>query len=422
MSTQTTARYAHAANGTTTRLSVTVSLAALLTAALAGGALGATPATVLRHDLRRERITVQSLREGRLGYFGADRQYRTDPVGQYLRVRLRHDPEATASVKSGADDLYVLELTDGQRFRGRFVGRFTGPARGNVETGQILCWRNAELGDIDVNLEQVMAIRPHDGAAEHDRPRTDRATLANGDVLAGFVTELTDDGLAMTIPGRPEPVAIAADQLVSLELANHPSPRQRPADMLYLADGSRVFVDAVGVEGDRFSFAPSQWPTRGPFDLPVAWLERLDPAAADVALADVASIPAKVVAGGEVFGLAWPPRVDGSDVLLHAPVTVRYALPAGSERLAALAAIDVGPRESDEWTDFTAVFTVDGREVGRFRITATQPTASVNLPVAGSTLTVRLDPGANGPILDRLRLVEPVVLVRTGGESRTTGP
>ena len=105
MSTQTTARYAHAANGTTTRLSVTVSLAALLTAALAGGALGATPATVLRHDLRRERITVQSLREGRLGYFGADRQYRTDPVGQYLRVRLRHDPEATASVSHIGDSV-----------------------------------------------------------------------------------------------------------------------------------------------------------------------------------------------------------------------------------------------------------------------------------------------------------------------------
>ena len=56
--------------------------------------------------------------------------------------------------------------------------------------------------------------------------------------------------------------------------------------------------------------------------------------------------------------------------------------------------------------------TVDGRDAGSCHITAKRPAVPVNLSVVGSVLTIRLDPGVNGPIMDRLRLVEPVVLVR----------
>ena len=402
MSIPANARRSYAAR-TTDRPGRHVWPALVLVLTLAGSAFGRTAATVVGHDLSPQQITVQNLRGGVLGYFGPDRQYRTVPIGKYLRISLEHEPTLPKPTQSDADNAQILELTDGQRFRGRL--------HTDVGTGQVLRWRHAELGEIDVDLERVRAIRRYDAAYAAAPAGTDAATLANGDVLLGFVTELTDDGLAMTVQGRADPVVIGVEQLVRLELANPPLPRRRDADMLHLADGSCVFAEAVAIESDGFSFSPSQRSSRTMLDLPLAWLVRIDPFAADAGLVDLVSLPGAVTDGGKVFGLAWAPRVDGADILLHAPVTVRYALPPGAQRLAMTAVLATEPGASNELADFTVTVGLDGRDVGSYHITAAQPTTSINLSSAGSVLTIRLDPGVNGPVMDRLRLVEPMLLV-----------
>ncbi len=147
-------------------------------------------------------------------------------------------------------------------------------------------------------------------------------------------------------------------------------------------------------------------------DVPLASLVRIDLFGADAELVDLASLQGTVTNGGKVFGLAWAPgRADGADVLMHAPVTVRYALPQGTQRLAATAVLATEPGTSNELADFTVTVAVDGQDIGSYHISASQPTASINLLSAGSVLTIRLDPGVNGPVMDRLRLVEPMLLV-----------
>ena len=47
-------------------------------------------------------------------------------------------------------------------------------------------------------------------------------------------------------------------------------------------------------------------------------------------------------------------------------------------------------------------------------LTADDPAAAVNLPLGPGPLIVELDPAANGPILDRVRLIDPLVLLRQG--------
>ena len=403
VSTSAKARCSDAAR-TTDRPGRHVFAAVLLVLTIAGSALGRTAATVVGHDLRPRQITVQNLRNGVLGYFGSDRQYRTAPISEHLRISLEHEPTSPTPAERDTDSTKILELTDGQRFRGHF--------HPDVGTGQVLRWRHAELGEIDVDLERVRAIRPYDAARAASYGGTDRATLTNGDVLLGFVTELTDDGLAMAVQGRTDPIVIGVEQLAWLELANPPTPRRRDADMLHLADGSCVFAEAVAIEADGLSFSPSQWSSRTMLDLPLASLVRIDPFAANAELVDLASLQGTVTDGGKVFGLAWPPgRADGADVLLHAPVTIQYALPRGTQRLAATAVLATEPGASNELADFIVTVAVDGQDIGSYHISAAQPTASINLLSAGSVLTIRLDPGINGPVMDRLRLVEPMLLV-----------
>ena len=400
--TPATARRSYARR-TTDRPGRHVCPALLLVLALAGSTLGRTAATAVGHDLRPQQMTVQNLRDGVLGYFGPDRQYRTVSISKYLRISLEHEPTSPTPAGSNTDNAQILELTDGQRFRGRF--------HPEVGTGQVLRWRHAELGEIDVDLERVHAIRPYDATRAVSPAGTDRAKLTNGDVLLGFVTELTDDGIAMTVQGRADPVVIGVEQLARLELANPPTPHRRDADMLYLADGSCVFADAVAIESDRLSFSPSQWPSHTILDLPLALLVRIDPSVADAELVDLASLPGAVMDGGKVFGLAWAPRADGADMLLHAPVTVRYALPPGVQRLATTAVLATEPGASNELADFTVTVAVDGQDIGSYHISAAQPKTAINLSSVGSVLTIRLDPGLSGPVMDRLRLIEPMLLV-----------
>ena len=118
---------------------------------------------------------------------------------------------------------------------------------------------------------------------------------------------------------------------------------------------------------------------------------------------------------------------------LHAPVTVAFALPAGSCRVTAEAALDLPadlPAGRGAWADVVVwlgepvesaepVQSADAADimadVGRVRLMLSQPTGRFNVPLAPgrSRLTLRLDPASNGPILDRVALRGARVLVES---------
>ncbi len=68
-----------------------------------------------------------------------------------------------------------------------------------------------------------------------------------------------------------------------------------------------------------------------------------------------------------------------------------------------------------DWSDFQVVVASENSQEQRFEVSGRQPIVRINIPVAGRGLTIRLDPGVNGPILDRLLLRDAVILVRRPG-------
>src|SRR5690606_7073652 len=121
--------------------------------------------------------------------------------------------------------------------------------------------------------------------------------------------------------------------------------------------------------------------------------------------------------GGQVFGVTWPPRTRADQVLLHAPMTVEYELPAGASRVAATVelALDDVPVHARSWADCDVTVTAQGSAPQQIHLTAAQPKATINLPIDGAGLIIQLDAGAHGPMLDRVRLVDAMVLVRVAG-------
>ena len=149
-------------------------------------------------------------------------------------------------------------------------------------------------------------------------------------------------------------------------------------------------------------------------ELALGEVARVDLASPRGRLVDLVRLKMQAVSGGEVFGLPMPPRIDAGSVYLHAPVVVRFDLPAGAARLAAVAELAdaaQSPAEALAWADMDLIVRVDSKIVATAHLDAAQPRALLNVAAAGRALTIELDQAANGPIRDRMRLRDAVVFV-----------
>jgi hypothetical protein len=366
-----------------------------ITLLLAASVCQAAPVTLIGRDLSPRQVTLQSVRNGVATYFDSQRAYHSEPLARLLQFRFTPDA-ALAS-----DDALVLELTDGQRFRGQWIGM--------AEDGDALRWRHAVLGEVTARLETVRAIRPATEADLTEPPTSDQVTLANGDVMRGFVMSASPDGLMMRLEDRRDAVALPRDRIVSVTLANPAQTVEGESHMIHLADASRVRTASLTVEGDelRMGGEPA-------VSIALASVKRIDVAAGGARLIELSDLAMTTTSGGDVFGMPMPPSVEAGIWRMHAPVTVRFDLPAGATRFGAVAELDASDSQPLRWADFVVRVTAgDASQV--CHITRDEPSCRINLPLhsASRALIVEVDAGANGPVMDRLRLRDAVVLIES---------
>jgi hypothetical protein len=278
----------------------------------------AAPVTLIGRDLSPRQVNLQSVRNDVVTYFDMDRAYHNEPLSRFLQFRFAPDTVALD------DDMMAIELTDGQRYTGRWIAA--------AEDGDALRWRHPQLGEIVVRLETVRAIRAVNDVQTADMPTTDQVTLSNGDVMRGFVVSASPDGLAIQLDGRRDAVTLPRDRIVNLTLANPAQSTRDESHMIHLADSSRVRAAGLVIEGDRLRLtgAPAE-------AVALSSVKRIDVAAHGARLIDLSDLTMTITAGGKVFGMPMPPRVDAGVWRMHAPVTVRFDLPQGATRFAAVA-------------------------------------------------------------------------------------
>jgi len=99
---------------------------------------------------------------------------------------------------------------------------------------------------------------------------------------------------------------------------------------------------------------------------------------------------------------------------LHAPLRTIYPLPRGASRFACTLEAPI-----ETWTDCVARVTAIGydgarTELARQRLNADTPSVEVNaeLPPATERLELLIEPGAYGPIQDRVIVRQPRIIVR----------
>lgn len=381
---------------------------------LASSVDAVTPAKLIGPDLNAQSVEIASLGEGTINYFDEDRTLQSSSVDGFVQLR-----------SIGGDDvmqatgLPSVLLTDGQRF----VGEWVGPTK----DGTAMRWRHVLFGTITVALEDIASVNwiPSDRQqARNGVKSSDELTLINGDMLLGFVSSLSERGVVL-VPdqtgGGAAPVTIPFSRIASMVLSNPSSDVAGAFHRLTLADGSRVWADQLQISGGVVScrvFPGSS--SSVPVQTPVTDLTRIDFWAGGLRLIDLTDLPRRTAKEAGVFGLPIPVRVTMESIRMHAPDSIVFDLPDGTQRFAAIAELDTldAPVHMAKWSDFQVLVSSEDSQAQRYRVSGAEPTAMINTPASGPSLMIRLDPGVNGPILDRLLLHDAVILVRTP----VTGP
>ena len=332
---------------------------------------------------------------------GRSREVRTNQIAAILPL--------SPDLIGGSESEGLLILTDGQRFPGR---RAAAPAGEDM-----LGWEHALLGSVAAPLDIVSEARfslylPTGEPVAIEPSLKDQALLTNGDRLVGFIESLADPVVIETEGGD---VSLSAARVAGARLANPREPAR--GIVLWLEDGSVARVDALesdGRGGAAVTLADSQSARLSleqivgvAFDASrLRPLARLEPDG-ESALADRPLLESLSVT--EDF---WTPTVlDAPDILLPGPMQVTWTLPQNAVRFGAVAEL---PRSSWVWGDCELVISVDEQEVLRERLHRGRPSIEFAVPVRGRELTIRLEPGAYGPVQDVLILQRALILLAPG--------
>jgi hypothetical protein len=237
----------------------------------------------------------------------------------------------------------------------------------------------------------------------------DRLALTSGDVVQGFLESVTSAGWKITPEGADKPLVLPHARIRSAQLANPIKVDLRAGYMAHVYDGSVLMCSDVST-GDKTIALNTT--LAGPIEMFVAWVESLDLPTKVGRLAPISSLAWRQSSGGDVFGLPMAPVATEEGISLHAPVGITIDLPDGARRFATVAKVASSESDAAEWADMIIIIKLDGKEVERHRLDAKTTEVPINVALTGLSLTIEVDPSVNGPIMDRLLLEKPVMLIR----------
>jgi hypothetical protein len=338
---------------------------------------------------------------------------------------------------AGSDAPGLLLLTDGQTIAG---ARERDPARlarvapeGFAES---LAWRSPALETLVLPLERVSAASFV--ASRIVMPKTmsaDMVRLRNNDIASGFVDiqyRPGDSDATLTIEAEQGVVRrVPLRRVASIVFAN-PSEAARGA-WVWLADASILRLDdsaPITLNNDRIAQfattfdapdASEAGPSKRAVSINAADLiafaprrERLG-ALADRPMRVASTDPERRWTAPPIVGDALGAPLGAPDIELPGPMGVTWSLPADARRIAGVVEL---PASARAWGDCNVVMLDEaGRERWSARLNGQDPRQDFNLDLGAeptSSLTVRVDAGANGPIEDRV-LLRRVLLLLDGG-------
>ena len=300
----------------------------------------------------------------------------------------------------------LLSLTDGQRFPGKALP-------GAPITKDLFVWNHNRFGRLEVPLEWVRTVLLTGDTTATVTREADVLMLRNGDVVEGFITALGDPVSIELMNGdEPQIVELALDGIASVSMITPSRPAR--GQRIWIRDRSVVDVAHLLLGDDGIARLIDPSVVSGEHRLPLSAIAAVlfDP---DAMTPFAALTPMRVEGPATRYELPPPGPLDValplglSRVQLRGPLTARYALPTAAGELQFIAEAK-RPVTVGAWSDFELVLSDDREEVFRARLNDAHPTASIDVMLSGSVLTIQITEGEYGPIQDHVILHRAMLL------------
>ena len=286
-----------------------------------------------------------------------------------------------------------------------------------LPAGDDLAWRHMTLGLMLFKLDELAAVQypegdPVDaGVVPHD----DEVLLKNGDRIVGVI-----DSLSVAVKVEPPaggaakagvavPVTtIPTERVSSIRMAN---PRKvSAAPLAWLTDGTVTNLARIRDPGTLAAESAPRIVALLPQPARLVGLTALRPAnVAPLGGRSYTDPPARSV-NADDLALPDVSALGAGDLVFPGAMEVTYRLPPGSKRFVSTVALD---DTAGVWGDCDVTISAGSEATSKLRahLKWGQPPVPANLVISGETLTIRIEPGALGPIRDRVRLMRPVLIL-----------
>jgi hypothetical protein len=349
--------------------------------------------------LQTHPVRVVEVSERLVTYLGGEEQIDQMPVRDCIAL-LRPAPRIESARKG------MLQLADGQRLPGEAVSA--------AADDDVLVWNHALLGRVHVPLNDIDWVVFSGVLRPPELGQSDVVVLANGDRLEGFITRLGDP-LVMEVSEGGQTTSIEAplDRVVAARMVAKPRPPS--GQRVWLSDGTVLDVARFEVSDDRVArlvdprlLPGSRTHTKELAGIAAVQFDR-------DGLTPLAELTPRRIEAPPTRRLVPPPqRLGGdspplglTDIRFAGPATVRYALPRAGMRFAAEVTM---PPAARRWGDCELIVFDDDREAARVHLNGEQPTATINVTLRGSQLSLQLAEAGNGPVQDQLILTRAMLL------------
>lgn len=352
---------------------------------------------LIRTDLRTEPIRLATLDRTQLEHVHAEEGWKRVAMNECLG--LFHWVGVDDAPSRG-----LLVLADGQRFPGQ-------PALGGDTGEDVVAWTHPIFGRLSVPIDLVSSMQLLGDPMEIDPGDEGAVLLANGDRLDGFIIALGDP-VSLEVDGAI--VDVPLDRVIAVGLVT--PDRIASGQRLWLRDGTVIDVDETIISDDQVVRLTSRWlaseAQQEQIQIEGIVGLRFEPnrllALASIEPSRVEGPPNRfAVSVPEIVGEVAP--LELHDMSFRGPITVHYAVPPGTRRFAAEASL---PASHRRWGDFELQVLDEGRPVFRAHVSADQPSVSINVPIEGSELTIRMTEGRFGAVQDALLLRRAMLLVQ----------
>ena len=327
----------------------------------------------------------------------ADEKISTNTI---YRIIINDD---SAKKKNMSTDSYFY-LDDGQIIQGRVVS--------STEDGETIIINNSSFGDFEIKLENISKIITHRKIKNLKQSGDDQIQLSNGQVLSGFISKIGKNTIEIQVGDSVVVNKIPSTNVASIVLANPVTNKKDKHHLVIFTDQQRLKTSMIAFQNEKWEIQPILAGSKK-LSLSSDYISKIDLYTPLGKLLPLASLNRSYEKRSKVFGLENQSKASSQSIYIQAPYKVIYDLPDGASRFVANVSLKDKKHYGAGWANSVLKIFADDKLLREYNISLKKNNIQMNVPLKGMlSLTIILDPGINGPIMDQIIMHQPMVLVK----------